>query len=77
MRSGHRRLGEDPVPDLAPSPPALFRVRHHDRVWFCTTCKMLEQRLMPVSEVLASVLEDAGLAITVLRAEIPSTPRLA
>lgn len=50
---------------------------HHARVWFCMTCKMLEQRLMPLSEVLASVLEDAGLAITVPRTEIPSTPPLA
>lgn len=35
---------------------------HHDRVWFCMTCKTLEQRLMPVP---------------VPRAEIPSTPQLA
>lgn len=50
---------------------------HHERVWFCMTCKMLEQRLMPISDVLASVLEDAGPAITVSRAEISSTPPLA
>ncbi|RIT58862.1 hypothetical protein D2E90_20780 [Mycobacteroides abscessus] len=38
---------------------------HHARVWFCMTCKMLEHRLMPVTDVLAALLNDAGLSITV------------
>ncbi len=40
---------------------------HHARVWFCMTCKALEQRLMPVDAVLASVLADADLTITLWR----------
>lgn len=40
---------------------------HHDRVWFCMTCKMLEQRLMPIDAVLASALGDADLTITLWR----------
>lgn len=37
---------------------------HHDRVWFCMTCKAIESRLMPVADVLAPLLKDAGLSIT-------------
>lgn len=36
---------------------------HHARVWFCMTCKMLEQRLMPISEVLADLLADAEVTV--------------
>jgi hypothetical protein len=38
---------------------------HHDRVWFCLTCRMLEQRIQPVSEVLRDVLADADLTLQV------------
>ena len=38
---------------------------HHDQVWFCTTCHLLEQRLTPITDALAGVLEDANLTITV------------
>lgn len=38
---------------------------HHDQVWFCTTCHLLEQRLTPITDALAGVLEDANLSITV------------
>lgn len=40
---------------------------HHERVWACMTCKALEHRLMPIGEVLAPLLEDAGLLITLRR----------
>ncbi|WP_234821250.1 hypothetical protein [Mycobacteroides abscessus] len=36
---------------------------HHDRVWFCMTCKMLEQRLMPIGEVLADLLADVEVTV--------------
>lgn len=36
---------------------------HHDTVWFCMTCKGLESRLTPISEVLHDVLDDAALTI--------------
>jgi hypothetical protein len=36
---------------------------HHDRVWFCMTCKMLERRLTPISEVLRDVLWDSDLSV--------------
>lgn len=35
---------------------------HHDQVWFCTTCHLLEQRL--TTDVLADLLDDANLVIT-------------
>ncbi|WP_301119609.1 hypothetical protein [Mycolicibacterium fortuitum] len=38
---------------------------HHDQVWFCTTCRLLEQRLTPISDVLADALKDAALSVTV------------
>lgn len=31
---------------------------HHDRVWFCLTCRGLETRLTPVSEFLAELLSE-------------------
>lgn len=37
----------------------------HDRVWFCLTCRLLELRLTPVSEVLRDVLADADLTLQV------------
>lgn len=37
---------------------------YHERVWFCGTCRLLEQRLTPVSDVLADALRDAGLTLT-------------
>ena len=36
---------------------------HHDKVWFCMTCKMLEQRLMPISGALKALLEEADLTV--------------
>lgn len=36
---------------------------HHDSVWFCLTCRMIEQRLRPVSEVLKDVLMGADLTV--------------
>jgi hypothetical protein len=38
---------------------------HHDQVWFCMTCRMLELRLTPVTTLLADVLEDADLTLTI------------
>lgn len=38
---------------------------HHVRVWFCMTCRGIAQRLQPVSEVVADVLADADLTLTV------------
>jgi transcriptional regulator with XRE-family HTH domain len=43
---------------------------HHDRVWFCTTCRMLEQRLTPISDLLRGVLADADLTVTWRRDEL-------
>lgn len=40
---------------------------HHDRVWFCMTCKAIEQRLMPIDEVLAPDLSAADLTIELWR----------
>lgn len=40
---------------------------HHERVWFCMTCKALEQRLAPVSETLAELLQSADLSVTITR----------
>lgn len=36
---------------------------HHDRVWFCLTCRALESRLTPITEALKDVLADADLTI--------------
>jgi hypothetical protein len=36
---------------------------HHDGVWFCQTCRALESRLTPITEVLKDVLADADLTI--------------
>lgn len=36
---------------------------HHDRVWFCMTCRMFEQRLTPITVLLADLLFDASLII--------------
>lgn len=40
---------------------------HHERVWFCMTCMALEQRLAPVSETLAELLQSADLSVTITR----------
>ncbi len=38
---------------------------HHDEVWFCTTCRLLEQRLTPIHMMPAfqALLEEADLTI--------------
>ena len=57
-----------------PEPSAVWSARarelcpesdeHHERVWFCMTCRTLAFRLQPISEVLADVLADADISIT-------------
>lgn len=36
-----------------------------DAPWFCPNCRMLEQRLQPISDVLKDVLADADLTPTI------------
>lgn len=36
---------------------------HHDSVWFCLTCRMIEQRLRPIAEILKDDLADADLTM--------------
>lgn len=38
---------------------------HHDRVWFCQHCRLLEMRLTPITDVIGDLLDDAGLTITI------------
>lgn len=37
---------------------------HHGRVWFCMTCKALEQRLMPIEAILGDLVTDLSVTIT-------------
>lgn len=34
---------------------------HHANVWFCLTCRLIEQRLQPITKALKGVLDDADL----------------
>jgi hypothetical protein len=43
---------------------------HHIRVPTCAICKAIEQRLTPVTEVLADVLIDANLTVEFHREDI-------
>lgn len=45
---------------------------HHDRVWFCQTCRMLEQRLTPIADALREVLDDADLTVSYPREQLGS-----
>lgn len=45
---------------------------HHEKVWFCLTCKALESRLTPISEALADLLADESLTVT-----LPASSRTA
>lgn len=40
-------------------------VEHHDGVWFCQTCRMIEWRLTPVTELLRTMLDDDVLSVNV------------
>lgn len=44
---------------------------HHARVWFCTTCRMIETRLTPLHMLpgMAELLADANLTMPTGRAE--------
>jgi hypothetical protein len=39
---------------------------HHEKVWFCETCRMLEQRLTPIHMLpgIAEIMDDADITIT-------------
>lgn len=37
---------------------------HHAAVWFCQTCRLLEMRLTPITDVLGDLLKDAELTVT-------------
>lgn len=37
---------------------------HHDHVWFCQTCRLIEMRLTPITDLVGDLLADTDLRIT-------------